>query len=167
MKTTKFQRITALILTVVMLLCGGIVSVGAQETAPSTDTALEHIKEMLNAQSYKEYIEANAAVSNADKVISVDATKKYTYVTGAGVTYTPDTVIGEDVAKENIAYVDKFDGRDAVYTPSSGTITWKVDGIETAARYNIQIVYYPIENKSASIEREFMINGKVPFSRRH
>ena len=56
MKTTKFQRITALILTVVMLLCGGIFSVGAQ-SEPSSDTALEHIKEMLNAQSYKEYIE--------------------------------------------------------------------------------------------------------------
>lgn len=64
--------------------------------------------------------------------------------------------------------VEKYDGRDAVYAPSNGTIAWTLDlaaaGITEPGLYTISLVYYPVEGKAASIEREFFINHEVPFS---
>ena len=48
MNKTKFQRITALMLALVFLLCGGVVYAGA-ETPSSAGTTADNIKELLNA----------------------------------------------------------------------------------------------------------------------
>ena len=163
MNKTKFQRITALMLALVFLLCGGVVYAGA-ETPSSAGTTADNIKELLNAISYNEYASLHAGVPKAENELVIDATKNYTYVTSNGVVYTPETQLGADVAKENVAYVGEFDGVNALYTPSSGTVTWDLGDIAEAAKYSMIIEYYPIANKSAAIERVFKVNGSVPFS---
>lgn len=50
----------------------------------------------------------------------------------------------------------------AVLTPESGTISWKVQ-VDQPGLYNVRIHYFPIEGKSSAIEREFLINQEVPF----
>lgn len=151
-------------LTVALLLCGGIMSVGAEESS-TTDVTTSDIRELLNAISYNDYKAQNAEIPRAQAPLVIDATKGYTFVSLNGKdTYTSDTAIGENVDKANIAYVGEFGGVNALYTPASGTVTWKVDGIDSAAKYSIEIEYYPIENKAAAIERIFKINDSVPFA---
>ena len=60
------------------------------------------------------------------------------------------------------------DGVNAVYTPSTGSTSWTLDltaaGITEPRLYSVTLVYYPVEGKAASIEREFFINYEAPFS---
>ena len=64
-------------------------------------------------------------------------------------------------------YLKTVDGKTGLYTPASGLVTWTLDlkasGLTEAAIFNISTDYYPVVNKTASIEREFYINGEVPF----
>ena len=74
---------------------------------------------------------------------------------------------GEDFIEtlgEGFEIVKQLEGLDgqAVVTPEAGTISWDVS-IEQSGMYNIKIHYFPLEGKSSSIEREFKINGEVPF----
>ena len=54
MKRKTFQRLTALLLTFVMLL-GGSVSAVAAEDGSVTDTTIESMKDLLGAVSYEDY----------------------------------------------------------------------------------------------------------------
>ncbi|MBQ9806326.1 MAG: extracellular solute-binding protein [Clostridia bacterium] len=73
-----------------------------------------------------------------------------------------------DYTMEDLVYADYFGGKLALHTPGVGGAEWTLDlaaaGITTKGLYNIQIEYYPIEGKSAAIEREFYLNGKAPFA---
>ena len=185
MRTTKMQRLIALLLVVVFLFCGGTVAAGAKED--EGESALNSIKELLNAISYNEYqnleefTEAeNATVEHEIKgtdgvyenaagdivaadgtVITVNPTVRDEYeteekmwdalITSDGTPYKVDVTDGNNKQKEGL------------YVPDSGTVTWTA-ALDKAAKYNIQIEYYPVANKSASIERIFMINGEVPFA---
>lgn len=61
-----------------------------------------------------------------------------------------------------------YDGVNAVYTPSTGATSWTLDltaaGITEPGLYSVSLIYYPVEGKAASIEREFFINYEAPFS---
>ena len=162
MKTTKFQRITALMLALVFLLCGGAVSASAGDSVTNVTTS--DIRELLNAISYNEYIADNADVPKADSEVVIDATKNLTYVTSSGATSVPQEV--EDVAgaDKNTAFIGEFDGKKGLYTPSSGSVTWTLDEITEQKRYSIIIECYPVANKSASIERILKLNNGVPFA---
>ena len=154
MKKTKFQRITALVLALVFLLCGGVVTISANDSDELSDEMLE-IQELLNMISYSEYITENDSVDRATEDVVIDATKNWVYVDSQGNAPAE----GADAAK-----VETYGEKEGLYVPSTGTVTWSFEGISTAARYNVEIEYYPVENKAASIERIFMINGKVPFT---
>jgi hypothetical protein len=54
MKRTKFQRLTALVLTFVVLF-GGSVSAGAAGGGSVTDSTIESMRDILGAVSYEEY----------------------------------------------------------------------------------------------------------------
>lgn len=60
--------------------------------------------------------------------------------------------------------VDGYMGLDgkAVLTPESGTISWSIP-VEQAGLYQVRIHYFPMDGKSAAIERELRINGEIPF----
>ena len=75
--------------------------------------------------------------------------------------------ISEETYK-TLARLVNYDGIDAVYSPSIGTIAWTLDltaaGITEPGLYSISLVYYPVEGKATSVEREFFINHEVPFA---
>ncbi len=163
MRTTKVQKLTAFVLAL-LLLFSGTVAVGAKD-ANAEESTLSSIKELLNAISYNEYqnLEDFLKAENATEEISISG------LSGVYVNSVGDEIKQGDVV-ENDADADKnaprkyvSEGKEGLYVPDSGTVSWIIDGI-TTAKYNIEIEYYPVVNKSASIERIFMINGEVPFA---
>ena len=192
MKTTKFQRITALIL-LVMVLIGTVSTPVSAAPTDSEESELSNIKELLNAISYSEYKEEYTSDEELKKLEDNDpesfpnyfdeapnATKEIilsgldgVYVNSLGdvLTYDPDIVIkpGDKIPEAETPYKFTDGVKEGLFLPDSGTTTWTIaagseNAITAPTRFNIYIEYYPIENKSASIERIFMINDKVPFS---
>lgn len=51
----------------------------------------------------------------------------------------------------------------AVVTDESGEITWEVD-VQESGLYHISIRYFPVEGRSAEIERALLIDGELPFA---
>ncbi len=78
-----------------------------------------------------------------------------------------EAAVAAGYKKETLVYVEEIGGKKALYTPSLGSVTWSLDfsgkGIAEGL-YSIELLYYPIVGKAAAIEREFYINGDVPFS---
>ncbi len=189
MRKTKFQRITAFVLTVFLLLSSGMIAVSAASQS-TTGTTTEQLKELLNMISYNEYRDGfKDANIEAGEEIVIDATKGWTFVTSGGKEYSASSELA-DGDKKSVAHVlgsgadlkgiicdgseptdaenkemESFGDKTGLYTPSAGTVTWDItEQISGAAKYTMKIEYFPISNKSASIERMFKINGSVPFS---
>lgn len=51
----------------------------------------------------------------------------------------------------------------AVQTGDSGTISWEID-VQEEGLYNVAVKYQAMKGKGSDIDREFMIDGKLPFS---
>jgi len=150
-----------------VLVFGGSVSVFAADSASVTDTSISDIKALLNAIPYSTYLENTKDVPVADTEIVIDATAAYDFVAKNGTTYDETTDVSglfEEGEVQTFPFVKEYDGVKGLFLPSSGTVTWTTDKIEKAAKYNIIIDYYPIANKSASIERIFLIDGESPFA---
>ena len=192
MKTTKFQRITALILLVMIVFGGSVLPVSAANDE-NEESSLERIKALLNAISYDEYRREYTSDEELKKLSDGDdaTNPKYfdlvpsaeseivlngldgVYVNSLGdvLTYDEATVIkpGDEIPKAETPYKFTDGTTDGLYVPDVGTTTWTIkaddeNAITAPTRYNIYVEYFPIENKSASIERVFMINDEVPFS---
>ncbi len=148
----------ALILCLTFAISGfAVAASAAQEESSgagvSTDSIYDssEVLELLNTISYSKYLK-DANAGRAEGTIVVDAVKDI---------YVDDT----DAAYK----VDTFDGIEAVLTPDTGTVAWKVTGVPKRALYTVTLVYYAYveegqESKADSIERVFKINGKIPFS---
>lgn len=153
MKKTKLHRILAFVLAAVLLIGGSALTIGAETTSGAvgsvTTKTLAEIKEQLNAITYEAYCARHASLPRGEGSISVDV-----------VNYTEfeNTATGTDTVRITTAY-----GGEALYTPSTGTVTWTVE-IPSAAKYSIVVEYWPDEAKSASIERILKINGEIPFA---
>ena len=72
MKRTKFQRITALALTFVLLL-GGSVTASAAGNSSVTDSTIESMRDILGAVSYEEYCMEYYQKDKEGNVVYVDA----------------------------------------------------------------------------------------------
>ena len=179
MKKAKFQRVIALALTVALLLCGGVISVSADNNTATDGSSAAELKALLNAISYNDYIAmysdstdtenfvptatTGVTISGLDGVASDDISR-------AGITEEQWNALS-DAEKLNYAFVETYDGTKGLYIPGKGDVTWTLDtamekyaALATAGRYYIEIDYYPVANKSTSIERIFMINNAVPFA---
>ena len=146
---------------------------------------------------HKELFHAAEIRTGNEPRITFDATKNWVYYTGGfgkdddgvvigkgnqvqvdpvngwtltvnGNTFTKDEAVSANYNLDALARLDTYDGVNAVYTPSTGSISWTLDltaaGITEPGLYSISLIYYPVEGKAASIEREFFINYEVPFS---
>ena len=196
MRKLKFTRILCLIMALLTLVSTAAIAVSADSGSGVTDKSIEDYVDKMNTITYQEYMALHHDYFQNRKesqTVSFDAFENWVFVDEYGNTVTldqngnwqmtvPSEVEGEDPTvyagidkaieagfkKEELVYVDKFDGRDAIYTPDVGSVTWTLDlaamGITEAGLYSIELVYYPIVGKSASIEREFYINGEAPFS---
>ena len=148
MRGTKFKRLAAFLLSTSMLLgsFAVVASAAEQDSAGGgsiTDVSLEELKELLNAISYDEYAEANRDVPRATESVEVN--------------------ISDFVTEDEGFEYRVEDGKDALFTPYNGSVSWKVN-IPATAKYAIKIEYYPNQNRSTSIERILKINDKVPFA---
>ena len=147
MREKKFTRIAALLLCLTMLIGNAVIFASASDASgtggSTTDVSLEELRELLNAITYEEYSEKNAAVPGATQSIVVDVS---TYIT-----------------EDDGFKMEMKDGVNALFTPADGEVSWTVTIPETA-KYAIRFEYYPDQNRSTSIERTLKINDKVPFS---
>ncbi|MCI5676581.1 MAG: extracellular solute-binding protein [Clostridia bacterium] len=146
MKKKTFQRLLAIVLALTFLV-GGVVTTSAATTPNGSVTTktLAEIKEQLNAVSYEDYLIKYQSVPRATASILIRGTENYSYE-------------GSDSVREVTE-----DGSSSLYTPSTGTTSWKVT-IPTTAKYSVMIEYWPDSAKSASIERILKIDGKIPFA---
>ena len=168
MKTTKFQRVTAFMLALVLLLCGGIISVSADST---TEITTSDIKELLNAISYNDYTAEHHKVA-AGKTEIVLKGEDGVFYTNQGVKVEVAGEYSEDYASdaEKSSLLDQplsynKDGMTGLYTPAVGTVTWDLaDIVKEKTKYSVYIEYYPVLGKSTAVERTLLINGKIPFS---
>jgi len=148
MRGTKFKRLAAFLLSVSMLLGSFAVVASAAEQDSSgsgsiTDVSLEELRELLNAISYEEYAEANKDVPRGTETVEVPIAD---YVAeGEGFEYRTEG------------------GREALYTPHNGSVSWTVN-VPATGKYAIKLEYYPNQNRSTSIERILKINDEVPFA---
>ncbi len=160
MKRTRFQRLLALILCLTFIAGGSAVTAYAddgssQGTASGSNESIydsSEVLETLNTISYAEYLkDANAVL--ADDTIVIDAVKDI-YEENSTANYT----------------IGVYDGVEAVLTPATGTVAWKVPvKIEERSLYTVTLYYYAYvkegaETRADSVERVFKINGKIPFS---
>ena len=166
MRKSKFQRLTALALAVLMIVSVGAVGVGAatdkgkNESVSGTTTS--DIRALLNAISYYNYDANNAKVPNAKTEIVFDAVADL------------DTGVSEEGKKLTDADYEVVSrgGKDNVLLiPGLGKVSWtipaddpRMEVLKNPAKYNVIVNYYPEEGKAASIERIFMINGSIPFA---
>ena len=95
---------------------------------------------------YAHYLQRYEAANRPEQAIRIEG-EQYSKVEGTG-----------------FEVVDQYEGLagKAVITPETGEISWDVN-LPSAGLYNIRVHYYPIEGKSSAIEREFLINGEIPF----
>ena len=157
MRKTKFQRLTAFVLSVMLVIGSLSICVFAAEAGDTqtdsgnnssvSDSTLADIKELLNAISYSEYLEKHSNVSWASEEIFINATNE------------ANMALDKTDAEWSIR---EYDGVKAVYTPSTGSVSWKVN-VPKTGKYNIIIEYYAVEGKAAGIERILKINDSVPF----
>lgn len=96
--------------------------------------------------SYDEYLANHINAGRPGEVIRIE-----------GENFSGTTGEGFDISDQ----LEGLNGK-AVVTPDNGSIEWDVL-VKQAGLYNIRIHYLPIEGKSSAIERQFAINGKVPF----
>ncbi len=163
MKKTKFQRVLAFVLAFGFLF-GGAVSTSAAST--NDKDVLAEMREQLNAISYEEYLakysgtddDGNPLYPRAEEDIVIDATntdpEKGSYYLG----FSNDTE-----GAESGAYVTNEAGASGLFTPSYGSVSWKVN-IPATAKYSIVIEYWPDKAKETSIERILKINNEIPFA---
>ena len=182
MKTTRFQKITAFVLAVLFIMGGSSVAVSAAGNGGNNEeNSLANIRELLNAISYNEYVQTEEykGAPIATSPIPILGTNGK-YVDEAGDVVSPVgnvySYTGNDATDQaaNAAFNkskpgifnDYTTGKNGLFIPESGSVTWTIPNtqIATAAKYNMYIEYYPIDNKSADVEKTLLINGKVPFA---
>lgn len=67
------------------------------------------------------------------------------------------TVSGQE-APETVT----LDGKTGLVTGEEGLVTWQVT-VPSDGMYNIEITYYPLEGKGATIERALYVDGEIPY----
>lgn len=186
MNKKRTQRILSLVLALAFLVPGTLFAAAAEGnllTSPAvtsgqgnsgngsvTDATIDDVREILDSASYEEY----RSEYYVAKTTVVDGVKTTTYewtVKPGEKEIVIDAIDNLYTEGTDAAYkVETYDGVKALYTPSSGTVSWKV-AIPERARYSIVIEYYPVYtnnagevvSKATGIERIFRINSAIPF----
>ena len=146
MKKNRLHRLLAFVLALCFLVGGALTATAATTGETSiTDESLADLKEQLNAISYEDYkTKYLDGLGRATSAIVIDAAADY----------------DPDLTTASVSVVTE---RGSLFTPSTGTVTWKVN-IPAAAKYSIEIEYWPTFAKSTSIERILKINNAIPFA---
>lgn len=65
--------------------------------------------------------------------------------------------------EETAADIENFEGGVELTNEEPAYLTYKVE-IPVTGLYNVAFLYYPVEGRGAAIEREFLIDGELPFN---
>lgn len=158
MRKSKLSR--ALIVFLALLTAISPVGINAAE-GTSTTTSIEEVRELLEAQTYYDYLQENnnLGIKDGEGSVTIKAAENFEFA--------KDEEYGKegDIAKK----VTDPDGEkgDVLYVPATGTVSWKIS-IPTTGYYTVKLTYRPVEDDSGSantstIERVLRIDGKVPF----
>ena len=128
------------------LLLAAAVSMAVSSVGLAEEETFDPLSIIHDTVDYETYLEQYGDAVHPDEEIVVEG--------GSFVQADEGFEILED-------YMDL--GHDAVLTLEEGSVTYEVD-VEEAGLYNIELMYYPTDGKNNSIEREFYINGEIPFS---
>ncbi|BCN29628.1 extracellular solute-binding protein [Anaeromicropila herbilytica] len=115
-----------------------------------TDTSLDQYKEDLD--SYSDSIGYNEYIKQYDN--NIRPTSEY-------VINAKDFVRVEGM---NVSYYNDYKGVSgtSVLTDEKGLIEYEVN-VQEEGLYDMSLLYYPIEGKSAAIQRGIFIDGKLPY----
>lgn len=188
MNKKKIQRVLSLALALTFLLSGATVVASAEDVllvAPTltvteesskpvnstvTDATIDDVREILDSDSYEEYLSEYMT----QKTVIVDGVEQKVdvWMVDAGEQEIVIDAVNDVVAEASDAEyrVETFDGVKALYTPSAGTVSWKVSIPETG-RYSVVVEYLApyldadgnVMSKDTNIERIFRINSAIPF----
>ncbi len=189
-----------LFLAALFLVSGAVVTVSADTQAKNNTTDKSIMDYQEDKMDYEEYMKQYAdyfkgTVGAATQTYTFDATANWTFrdsnkenanvITMSGDSWTltkadgtvynsvEDAVQNGNFKKENLVYVTtEYDGKPAIYTPSTGSVSWILDlsqyGITDATLFSIELEYYPVDGKASFIEREFYLlnegEEQPPFS---
>lgn len=143
----KCVRVGGIAVILMLVLClYRMHKISDAETIVSYDDYKEKLSYTIDTTDYKAYLESVDGAKRPDSVIEIDA-NSYTKIEGMEV-------------KEYDNYKD-YDGR-SIYTEESGLIEYKFI-VKEAGLYDISIDYYPVEDKSASIQRSFFLDRELPY----
>ncbi len=150
MKTVgRMRKLIAFLFVFIISLSG--VTPGEYKVEAKTDTSLEQYKELLSDAStdnigYEEYMAGYDGAERPSKEYIINAAD---YVRTEGM---------------DVKTYDNYEGMEgtSVYTDESGLIEYEVN-IEEEGLYQIALQYYPIEGKSAAIQRGIFIDGVLPY----
>lgn len=145
MKTRKsiFRKGIAGVLAAALLFTGtealfcGFTTVSAEEGS-SEDVVSGLLDVIHDSNTYDEYLASHGGADHPGKEIVIS---------------------GTDFAEASEGFYAEADG---LCTLEDGSVTYEVD-VPQSGFYNILLRYYPSEGKNNSIEREFYINGEIPF----
>lgn len=157
MRKTKFTRILCLALSVLFLVSGAVVSVGAATSVQSSTAKSELIADYekeLGTISYIEYMALHAEHFKADSdsrltqkkvfdlstmdLVFTDKSKNVVTITNGGQTWSLKTPAGQTYtsvdeavqagfSRAGLVYVTDEFGRPAIYTPSTGETKWELN----------------------------------------
>ena len=175
MNKKKIQRVLSLVLALTFVLSSGVLIVSAEDLLTSTTSSsgnqgnssvtsstIDDVREILESESYEEYWDEYHTLRDGQEVWTVEPGKSEIVI---------DAIKDLDQEKTDAAYkIETYDGVEALYTPSQGTVSWRVS-IPEQARYIVVIECYPVAytndgtkvSKDTAVERIFRIDDKVPF----
>jgi ABC-type glycerol-3-phosphate transport system substrate-binding protein len=151
-----FSRRMVVWLTVIAMLISILVFPTSQSGATGTGAAAATDADAINGEtaltsaaenSYDHYLQRYKDEAQPDQEIVVP-----------GVDYTSANEMTPEMVTELGGVQGSF-----IKTGESGSIGWEVD-VPATGLYHITLRYFPIEGKSSSIERELLIDGKLPFT---
>ena len=146
----RMKQLLAVLLTAALSCSNAMVSRDIANAG--TGTSLEQYKELLNrtaadGMDYKDYLAGYDTVKRPAAEYVIEAED---YIRAEGMV--------------PVLYQD-YEGTEgaSVYTEEQGLIEYEVE-IKEEGFYDLSLLYYPVEGKSASIQRGIFIDGALPFA---
>ncbi|AWB44679.1 ABC transporter substrate-binding protein [Paenibacillus sp. CAA11] len=141
----KKKSLAIIILILVTLSSVSIFSPsGSNETRRvHAQTDFQNTEQTFDPNGYESYLKSHSNAKQPAQTIRIEG-EKFSTTEGEGF----------EIVKQEKG--------EAVLTPESGAISWKVQ-IDQPGLYNIRIRYLPVEGKSSAIERQLQINQQLPF----
>lgn len=173
MRKTKFQRVISFLLASALAVSAGVVSAAAAQTDEDsfntvTEKTIGDYKEELESISYADYQKLFGDYQSANKTVVFDAINDLNeeqttvgWLTAEEYAILTDGDTSNDSDIQGI-FKTEINGVPCLYTPGDGKVSFTKSGV-AAGLYSVRVYYIPIVGKSATIEREFYINGSAAF----